>query len=280
MLKYLLIYIVSIFIFGIMYWLFWIFHPDAFMFNEQFNLNPFSSKEIAGKTDVNIKYYQTKVDSLRSLINLKRDSLDKLTLLSDSLTPIADKVYKEFEEARWKNVHDWEIKQYPDTLLANLTAIKQIIKSYEEKNTDPYGLVLSQLNLYIVKLKYDSLLIAIKTNDFILNNLSYFSDPILLDDYESIDSLLYKYQTTIPKTKTDILKIENQIEELKYESLRNLSKRISFLDFILFSASNSSTVTYGEIVPNHNAMRLTLFFQALFCIIIIALGTNKIIKKD
>lgn len=277
--RYLLIYFATILVFGTIYWGYWSLRPDSFIINEQFNLHPFSSKYVLGDNFNSLAYYQKKADSLRNTIDSVNEELSKTIIETDSLKPISRNIFSQHEKARWDSIERWKKAQIPDSLEKKLAGAKQsidILKEHEKANE----LVISQLNVEKARIEYEIAKINLTSSDFILANLTYFQDTSLVRNFLHIDSILSANEYhIIPDLELKIRKIEHEIEQLKFDAIDSYSRRISFLDFLLFSAANSSTVTYGDITPNDTLVRIILFIQALFCIVLIALFIEVLIKK-
>lgn len=253
-------------------------HPDSFIIEEQLNVHPFSSEDILGHQKGDLVFYQDIADSLR-LNNLKNKlEIKKLNKVADSLWPLVNKVSREHENAIFKNAEIWKNDQVPEELRKKLHKINEHINSLQAyKGND---VKIAQLNVERTKIEHEISLINVKSSNYVLENFIKFQDPTIRQEISKLDSLytLYKYKLVLQKDN-EISKFNNDMYELRFQRLNNLRKRIGYLDFLLFSASNSSTVTYGEIVPNNNFSRLTLFIQAIFCIILIALLTDSIINR-
>lgn len=253
-------------------------HPDSFIIEEQLNVHPFSSENILGPQKGNLVFYQDITDSLR-LNNLKNKiEIKKFNKVVDSLWPLVNKASREHEDAIFKNAEIWKRKQVPNELIKKLHKINENINALETYNGN--DLKIANLNVERTKTEYEISIINLKSSNYVLENFIKFQDPTIRQEISKLDSLytLYKYKL-IPQKDNEISKFNNEMYELRFQRLNNLRKRISYLDFLLFSASNSSTVTYGEIVPNDNSSRLTLFIQAVFCIILITLLTDSIINR-
>lgn len=275
--RFLISYIGIIFLFGLIYFFIWFFYPDSFVIDEQYNLHPFSSRSIMGEDAISLTYYQRKADSIRKNEGYLRTQIVIYKKIIDSLEPLKNDAYKRFEDKQWENADKWEKAQ-----LDSLTKKLRIIESAIEYTSglSHAEVALAQLKVEKSAMDYEIAKVKVNAIDFVLSNLTMFQDSTLTNKMMTLDSLysLNKYQL-LPKAELALLKNQFDIDQLKFEALSSFSKRISFLDFLLFSASNSSTVTYGDVIPNSNLVRIILFIQAISCIFLIALGTDKVLKK-
>lgn len=274
--KYIIIYISSIFLFGLTYWLSFIFNPDSFIFHEQTNLHPFSSDIILGEEMNSLAFYQKKMDSLRVQNESLKKSLLEYIQLTDSITPISKEAYRKHEKAQWKNIEEWKSKQIPDSIKEKLKSIKHKIKILEE-NKGECELEIANLKIEQARLDYRLAEIEVILCDSVLRNLTLFQNDSLVSNFLHLDSMVVKYKfDSIPHLNVEIRKCEYQIENLRFDALNNFTKRISILDFFLFSASNSTAITYGDIIPNSIFVKIILFTQALFCIVLLGMLIAKI----
>lgn len=230
-----------------------------------------------GEDAISLTYYQRKADSIRKNEGYLRTQIVIYKKIIDSLEPLKNDAYKRFEDKQWENADKWEKAQ-----LDSLTKKLRIIESAIEYTSglSHAEVALAQLKVEKSAMDYEIAKVKVNAIDFVLSNLTMFQDSTLTNKMMTLDSLysLNKYQL-LPKAELALLKNQFDIDQLKFEALSSFSKRISFLDFLLFSASNSSTVTYGDVIPNSNLVRIILFIQAISCIFLIALGTDKVLKK-
>lgn len=233
-----------------------------------------------GKDLRTLIHYQQKLDSLRITNKFLKEDLEKYIILTDSIEPISKDAYLKHEKARWENIEEWKLKQVPDSIKEKLEEIEQSIIFFS-KNEKGNELRIANLRVEEAKLNYELSKINVEISDYILKNLVFFQNDSLVLSFTYLDSLLtnYKYYV-IPDINEKIRKHEYEIVQLKFEALNNFQKRISILDFLLFSASNSSTITYGDIIPNSFFVKITLFLQAIFCIILLGLLVSKIGSKN
>lgn len=256
-----------------------VFYPDSFIINEQFNLHPFSSKSIPGNNISTLIYYQKKADSLRTASDSFKRELIRATDFTDSLEIIVKKALTEHEKTQWKNADNWKIKQIPDSALKKLDEVNQGLRILNE-HSKSNEVAISLLNVEKAEIEYEIAKINLASSDFVLKNLTFFQDTFLANELRFLDSVYWiiKYDN-IPDMELRNMAIEHKIESLKYDALESYSRRVSFFDFLLFSAANSSTVTYGDIIPNDMFVRVVLFIQALSSIALIALFMEVLIKK-
>ena len=274
--KYVVIYLCSIILFGVFYWTAFQFYPDSFIFNEQTNLRPFSSNVILGEDINSLIYYQKKADSLRTNKESHKRDLQKYTQLVDSIKPISKDAYNNHEKIRAENIVKWKIQNVPDSLTKKSEQLEQRIKTLSEHEKKD-ELEIANLKVEKAKNDYELAKKEVVLCDFVLKNYAYFSNELLVSNFLQLDSLINNYELDIiPNITVEIRKFEYEIEQLKFDALNKFRKRISMLDFLLFSASNSTTITYGDIIPNNSFVKIILFIQAMSCIILLGLLVAKI----
>ncbi|RYE01997.1 MAG: two pore domain potassium channel family protein [Sphingobacteriales bacterium] len=277
--RFIFIYLVVVFSFGFVYWVYWYFNPDSFVINEQFNLHPFSSKSVVGNSLNTLTYYQEKADSLRMTNDSIKKTINALIHQTDSIEPLSRKAYAKHEKVLWENVERWKGRQVPDLIKAKLESVAQAIEILK-KDERINGVTIAQLKVEKAKIEYEVAKINVVASDFLLKNLAIFQDTSLVKDFRFFDSIYSNNKFyIIPKLELESRGVENEIEQLRYDAIDSYSRRVSFLDFLLFSASNSSTVTYGDITPNDSFVRFILFIQAISCIVLMALFIESLAKR-
>lgn len=283
--KYLLYYILSIIVFGCIYYLFWMIIPGSFIFNKELNLNPFVEE---------IKWNSNQIDQ-------------DLTSFAKRAAEI-QKEYKSVEKEYKKTQERYKIlKQNLDSLLElNMSNWAENSDKYVEKiqNQSEHFKRLIEVRNKIQQIKnvkfdnkIDSLesivLIAslvadssrvyvnfseeiLKVMKFTLSNMSYFHDPNIIRKIDSLEVHDKSYYKAIYSLEDRMSELKIAKRELKYDYYRATNERLNFFDFIYFSSANASTVTYGEIVPNNFLLRLTIMVQVIVCLVIFGGYVNKI----
>jgi len=271
-------YAASIIFFGFIYWIFWFFKPDSFIFNEEFNLHPISSTKIIGDTNINLKNIQTKADSLRKQSAFYSKKIYQNQRKSDSLKQIL--IYKGdlVEKKTTKNINEWRVAQRDSTLLRKKELLQKKIE--ELKKTYNNNLTKSQLELELAKLELDISKKETNSLEYITENFDFFIDQNLSKDITKTDSLysLLEFKE-LPKLQSKKEKIDFSIENMRSELLNKSMDRITLIDFLLFSASNSTTITFGEMTPNSLTMKILLLIQGFICLFIVAIFGDKLINK-
>ena len=71
----------------------------------------------------------------------------------------------------------------------------------------------------------------------------------------------------------------NDFRTIKQNYLAEQRKRLSYFDYVYFSSANSSTVTFGEIIPNSNKVRLLLMIQVIISLALFGGFIKRLFKK-
>lgn len=277
--KLVLIYILFIFGFGFTYWKIWLHTPDSFVFNDQYNIHPFSSSEIDSEQNKNLQFYNEKTDSIRKVLNMSIIRLESEKRICDSFHIEFIKINELFQKVRWDSIDRWKRKQVPDSINEKLLYMNMQIDYYNSKGIDD-KLILSKYNLEKSRLEVLISKINLRSSEFVLYNLDKFSDTLLLKNLNEADSIysVLKYNS-MPKLEHEISNMEYEIKRMPHRMIGQYLPRVSLIDFLLFSSSNASTVTYGDIIPNSQLSRTLTFIQSIFCIILLAYLAETIIKK-
>lgn len=273
--KAIFFYIISIVIFGFVYFVHAKFQPDAFIIHEQYNIHPFSSDRISTDLGVTLIDYQKERDSIEKIKLQHTKVLDSLKQVGKIYDKLAKSMYDTLDTTRQMNIEKWKHEQVPDSLRTRVKLLNELINAAGKNE-------LTKANLIVDKANLDVKIAEIEVNsaEYILKNYGSFQDPVLARKFEYLDSIsrLIDFHLVF-KEEEAIRNCDYKIYELLNRAQDAFESRITFLDMLLFSASNASTVTYGDIVPNDNISRIILFFQAILCIILIAYVADSIINK-
>lgn len=267
-------YISLIILFGGVYYLVWVFKPNSFVFSNSFGLDPITSSEIIGDNNVNLESFQKYADSLRLELKIVEDSIVKISKLRDSIKILRDYTYKKFDESRWEAVEKFENDSiYKFFIKAELLIEERISKSLD--NLEKNSLKIELGNQKIEKYNY-----IVKKKDYVLKNLINFGDQEKLEKFKKNDSIFTVLDfRMIPNLNIKKYQINYDIDNLKFIYHMKYYEKVSLVDFFLFSASNSTTISYGDISPNHYISKLLMLLQGGFTIILLALFTDKVVNK-
>lgn len=152
----------------------------------------------------------------------------------------------------------------------------EILKKTDNNN----DLMQSKLSLELAQLTLNISKKETKSLEYITGNFDFFIDSSIGKDIMKTDSLYSQLAfKEIPNLQSKKEMIEYSIENMRFDLLSKSTTRITPLDFLLFSASNSTTITFGEITPNDLLMKILLLIQGFVCLFIVAILGDKLINK-
>lgn len=272
--KLLLYYSLLIFGFSVIYYCFWFFKPDYFVFSSSLNLHPISSNNIVENDNITLEGFQKYADSIRKEKILTLDSIKSSIKKQDSIKIIRDINYNEFDRSRWDEIEKFE----NDSIYKLLIKKKKILD--EKINYANNELVKANLQVDYSNLNLEISKYVLKKKTYTLENLGRFGDKNKLKKMKYSDSIYYVLELTIiPNLNQKKFQLDYNIENLRFNYLSKHTKKISYVDFLLFSASNATTISYGDISPNSNLIKIIITLQGLSCIILFTLIMEHIIKK-
>ncbi len=276
-LRFLLFYLMSILAFGLLYYGYWLFNMDSFMINEQFNARHFDADAEMYDKPGNLEDYRRQADSMKML---RKNTMDTLVIeqqKANSLKPIVVDLRKKHEDAQWKNVEVWKKKQVPDSLRNKLAAMDYGLETLKENTSN--GSMIANMKMEKTRIELEIAKIEVRSSDYILSHLTLFQDSVLTRKMLAADSIYYGLMHhRIPDLNTGLSSIQYELGAIGYTVQTDVYRELNLLDFLLFSAANASTVTYGDITPNNRWMRFALFCQAVSCIILIAFLTENMLS--
>lgn len=270
--KLLSIYILLILAFSILYYFFWIFKPDYFVFSSSLNLHPISSNNIVENDNITLEGFQKYADSIRKEKIQTVNDIKSSNRKRDSIKILKDFYYKDFDKSRWDEIEKFE----NDSTYLLLIKKKEILD--EKINNTKDGVEKANLTVKSSNINVEISEYILKKKNYTLENLGKFGDREKLKKVKYFDSIYYLYDITIiPNLNQKKFQLDYEIENLRFKYLSKHTEKINFIDFILFSASNSTTISSGDIIPNSNLIKIMVILQGLISIILFALITEKII---
>lgn len=275
--RFLLIYFFSIIAFGLLYYSYWYFNTDSFVINEQFNTRHFDEDAEVYDQSANLEFYRKVADSMKVQ---RRNTLDTLSIEQrrmDSLAPIVKDLREKQENIQWKNIEVWRKAQIPDSLRKTLASVDYGLETIKENASN--GLVIANLKIEKYQAEKKIAEIEVRSSDYILGHLVMFQDSALTRKMLEADSIYSELMyDRIPGLNVRLSTLKYELGAIGYRVQQSVYRELNLLDFFLFSASNASTVTYGDITPNDRWMRLALFCQAVICIVLIAFLTETLLS--
>ena len=116
---------------------------------------------------------------------------------------------------------------------------------------------------------------------FIMINGSFIPD-YLMADYTNCNEAYMENKNEIQNMESNINRLATKIIESNKSFHAYRLKHVSFWDFLYYSICVSTTVSFGDIVPNNGLARFFAVIELLACIIILGAlleKTNQHLRK-
>ncbi len=196
--KVALIWIASVFIFSLAYWLTWLTRPDSFILHKEFNLTPYelliskvgtydndasktSTMKLIGKTPIELDDFMKEVQNIAEEATLTQKQLEALQIEQTDLESTEKEIYAEHSEKLWKNV-----ELYKSTAIKSQASKVEVAKSISSaflkiaESSDSPGAALAAANakVEVAKAEYELAVRRAEVADYVVQHLREFADCV------------------------------------------------------------------------------------------------------
>lgn len=203
-----------------------------------------------------LEYVYSQLDTTQQELDSCKKELSRVTQLADverkaSIEAFIDRTMKGYQ-LRIDSLRRYMIGKDTTELIikGKYVELARLRRDYAKKNAEVYKNILEHYGSFIP----DSLAIIL-TN---LNN-------------EDI-KLSFKYEELENSRRS----VSRRIKETARAFHNNRYETVTFLDFIYYSVCVSTTVSFGDIVPNSTSARLAAIIELFFCLILLGLILEKV----
>lgn len=276
--RFAMLFIGKIFIFGLIYWAVFFMRPDAFNFSSGFNTKPLSGflDEFYETDDPSALYaldYQARVNKFNNAaLELEGRYQESLLLEREKNAKQAafDELYRELDEERVKEVDLYH--------KANILPLESESDEIEQKlatgNYSPQQrIAMRTLNLAISRE-------LVKQHSYIISNYGGFGSADLRDRVQAEDQKLQALREKYLKAEEVFREQRREVYDAFSETRADILNSIGLVDFLYFSACVSTTTTFGDITANNRWVRLLVILQILTGIMIMAFLIQSVTAKN
>jgi len=290
-------YFITILVFALAYYIFWLKNTSNFIINQDFNELTIKPIFFYGEIPESFTY-DTMPLTTKQANELMAPKFDSLSLYKrrienlDSLIKINNKEDSILFKSLWKS-HDRNLETYLNKILQSNNKIKDSISAkidymkkqlliFTNKQQDYYNLEIEiarsnyQLSLNevsIAKMRAnvytEGLKNAVKFYDDTLyrKSVAYNNERIRLEDHKSI---------TLGKVE----EAKEYIRKIDFTYHWSRSNRVAFSDFVYFSVITATSTGYGDILPNTKIIRILVSLQIVISLLLFGLFLNWLTTKD
>ena len=143
---------------------------------------------------------------------------------------------------------------------------------------DSIEMVLNRKYVELANLNYEYALKNLETQNYIIENYGFFVSRNLIEDILNENEEWVNLSDSVLRLERLRIEMASQIREMVRLYHNNRIKSVSFGDFLYYSICVSTTVSFGDIIPNKGISRFWAVFELLLCIVLVAIILDDIKK--
>ena len=281
------IYLITILLFSVVYYLFFLTNTASFYVSSQYNervrsvwdaIEHEGIFEIKDLTEVPfaLDEFNQRIRNINDSIIASYDYEAALKAEQESVKISIDQVYSRLEDSRYEQVEEFKSKHlqpYQDSLERFKNFIAQLGLDEKEMISKGYYLELAKLELVVAQ-KNSELC------DYVLSNWSGFGDRAHYDSYDTLvtrDLDIQNKLSECQEKRRDWLARYNQLVK---DFHWNRIEKVRFIDFVHFSLLVSTSNSFGDILPNTTYTRILVSIQLLIGIFLLAMFMEELFKSN
>lgn len=207
-----------------------------------------------------------KLDSINRSIIVFKKIVDSLTCEMDSLSQLAEVIRAD------------NINSFREEALIEYENRIDSLESYLALN-DSTQMIIQGKYVELAELNYQYAAKRYELQTYILQHYGSFIAEDLNIRMHNDNKKLIAYEDSIQIKELDRFDVSRKIRTTVGLFHANRREAVSFWDFLYYSICVSTTVSFGDIVPNSNLSRLLAISELLICLVLVAVILNRIIKR-
>ncbi len=296
--KIILRYIFSVIIFSCIYYFLWFYNPDYFIVDVEYNKQPLArirdlvsgdmkpSKKSLYSKQYSLGNLSESVDVLENELYIVRDSISLIEKKETGNRHAVDslsQIVRNDQQQRFDSLLNARLSPY----LAMIDSLQKEIEKSEQKLTlldSAYEKMETESSL--ARLKYNKSLIELKLSEdrYKMLNFYLYNSQIYINDSLYADfKKFYDLTSQLLSTKMNLWLSEGNIRSKMYSLWGEVYKyrypSIDYFDCLYFSLTLSTTVNFGDIIPNNTFVRLIVIIQIIISFVFLGIIIDTIIKK-
>ena len=281
-----LLFISSILLFAVIYFLMFRINTANFYiadeFNERVNAR-YIEREHGTLYDIpdwsvipfSIDDFNQRIKPVNDTLQQTYCMIDNLVISRDELEAQSKNLYFVFSESR-----EMDIEQYREN---SLRCLLDSVKRQEEeiaaclaRGVTEESLILNGCYVNLASKKYEYASKSLQVSDYILKNYGAFGDRLMLDSLNVVNRKILDIGNEIWKLEEKKRECFNLYEDMTRAFHWQRIEKVGFTDFVYFSLLIATSNSFGDIVPNSSIARTLVSTQLLIGIICVGLILNKI----
>jgi len=281
-----IIFLVSILLFAVIYFLMFRINTANFYISDEFNerVNArYIEREQGTLYDIpdwsvipfSIDEFNQRIKPVNDTLQQTYHIIDNLVISRDELESKSENLYFVFAKSR-----EMDIEQYREN---SLRCLLDSVKRQEEeiaaclaRGVTEEQLILNGCYVNLASMKYKYASKSLQVSDYVLKNYGSFGDRLMLDSLNVVNRKILDAGNEIWKLEDKKREYFNLYEDMTRAFHRQRIEKVSFTDFLYFSLLIATSNSFGDIVPNSSIARTLVSIQLLIGIICVGLILNKI----
>lgn len=279
--SFLIIYILSVFVFSVVYYVIYQLNSTSFIIEKQYNQNTVNMmkvwdyldepEDIESNFPEDIydfnKSIQPLYDSLKSINDRVKYMEKKLCFVEQ----MSDSISQIFEKSRSQDIEQKlarHLKQEKDTLNRIQNEIRIILEG--DTINGKYIIAKSGLSVLEANLEYRIALKELNFRNMVLENYDSFGDKRI---HKTLSELIFQQRVltdSIFHTKSLYRKIKSETANKILNFQKKRIDQVGYIDFLYFSVMTAFSCNLGDIIPNNNIARLFITLHVLLSIVLIS----------
>ncbi len=291
------VYFLNIFIFGVIYFSFWLKNTSNFIINEDFN--ELTIKPDFFNNEIPDNFNSTKLPLTTKQANdLMTPLFDSLALFKRQIKTIDSSLAKHKIQditsfINHRKTHDKNLKVYIENRLSSFykskDSISLLINNLQKKQSE---LSTSKQEYYdyeiqIAKANYQKSLVYKSIVHFIagvfkalLVDIPILHDDSLYQNYINQNKDWLALENLKSSTLGKVEKTKEKVGIINFTYHTSRLKKVQFSDFIYFSVITATSTGYGDILPNTNFIRILVSIEIVLSLVLFGLFLNWLTTKD
>ena len=207
-----------------------------------------------------------RLDSINELLNIDQKLLESIQLRSRMLNIVAD----EKRQAA--------IMAFTDSMLCENQQRIDSLRRYM-LGKDSTELIIQGKYVELAHLKYEYAKKNAEILEYIIRHFGSFIPDSLSKELTHLNQNEIQMGNKIQDLENSRRAVSSKIKKSVNSFHQNRRESVSFLDFLYYSICVSTTVSFGDIVPNDGWTRFAAILELLSCLILVGVIIDKINKK-
>jgi len=284
--RFFALYVASAATFALVYWVVWLMSPDSFILHPELNLLPIENLRnfywdgalpigeirstddlgtLSGRARMEIESYR-KVSRLIPQIEKELEQLRSQDQAASK--ELTQAMFKAFDEYRERSLAP--LKNVASGLAATATDLRERIKSTKDPAyKSQLEVEEAQIQVELAQVNVRKVNEEVRIYDMFFSDLTRFQDPARVKKSHVLDELRRNAEARLDQARSEQRALRSKMYDIWSTAREARVERLNYVDFLYFSLGVSTSVTFGDIVPNSRIVRGIAIAQILLSIFLV-----------